>query len=210
MSGGALVAAAALGAFAWTLAEYLLHRFAGHGPRGRIGFSREHLSHHARPMYFTPTAKKVAIALVTIAVLGPPLALAVGLAPAAATVFGFTAAYAGYEVVHRMIHARGPRGPYSRFVRRHHLHHHFAAPKKNHGVTSPLWDLVFRTFERPERVRVPARHAMTWLLDQSGEVRPELAADYELRRRRGGTARSARSEVEADREAAFDNRPPAG
>lgn len=197
------VLAALAGALTWTLAEYLLHRFAGHWPRGKIEFSREHLQHHARPTYFTPTVKKVVTAGVVSAALVPLVVAAFGWRLGLAMAGGFVAAYTGYEVLHRLIHVRGPRGPYSRLVRRHHLHHHFAAPKKNHGVTSPVWDLVFGTFERPERVRVPARHAMIWLLDEAGEVRPELAADYELRRRRGGSA-----DAKSDRRDAFKNRPP--
>lgn len=197
------VAAALAGAAAWSLAEYLLHRFAGHFPRGKIAFSREHLQHHARPTYFTPTVKKVVTATFSMAALVPLCVAALGWRLGLAAIAGFIAAYTSYEVLHRLIHVRGPRGPYSRLVRRHHLHHHFAAPKKNHGVTSPVWDLVFGTFERPERVRVPERHAMIWLLDGSGEVRPELAADYELRRRRGG-----RRDPRADRRDAFKNQAP--
>ena len=67
-------------------------------------------------------------------------------------------------------------------MRRHHFHHHFHNPKRNHGVTSPLWDLLFRTYERPAVVRVPMKHAMGWLVEQGGlRVRPEYLGDYELR-----------------------------
>jgi hypothetical protein len=51
----------------------------------------------------------------------------------------------------------------------------------NHGVTSPLWDIVFRTYERPVVVRVPRRHApkLPWLLD-GGRIADALTADFEL------------------------------
>jgi sterol desaturase/sphingolipid hydroxylase (fatty acid hydroxylase superfamily) len=32
-----------------------------------------------------------------------------------------------------------------RWLRRHHLQHHYAAPDQNFGVSSPLWDIIFRT-----------------------------------------------------------------
>jgi hypothetical protein len=53
----------------------------------------------------------------------------------------------------------------------------------NQGVTIPLWDIVFRTRDQPERVRVPRRlaaNAVLWLTDDSGNIRPEYAEDYEL------------------------------
>jgi sterol desaturase/sphingolipid hydroxylase (fatty acid hydroxylase superfamily) len=30
-------------------------------------------------------------------------------------------------------------------LRRHHLQHHFGVPHRKFGVTSPLWDVIFRT-----------------------------------------------------------------
>ena len=50
----------------------------------------------------------------------------------------------------------------------------------NHGVTLPLWDKVFGTAEAPAVVRVPRRLALPWMVDEAGELRPELANDYVL------------------------------
>ena len=50
----------------------------------------------------------------------------------------------------------------------------------NQNVTIPLWDFVFRTTERPEKVQVPRRLVMRWLLDEAGTVKPEYRDDYEL------------------------------
>ena len=174
--------AALVGAALWSLAEYLLHRFAGHWPKGRIEFSREHLAHHAKPTYFTPTAKKARTALTITAVVAVPVLAIFGAGVGSAGLAGFLVAYVGYELTHRLIHVRRPLGAYGRLIRRHHLHHHFAAPKKNHGVTSPIWDLLFGTYESPARVRVPARHALVWMVDSSGELLEAYAGDYELRR----------------------------
>ena len=58
----------------------------------------------------------------------------------------------------------------------HHLHHHFRNPKANHGVTSPVWDHVFRTADPVEVVRVPRKLAPFWLTDDS-------YAGFELRGR---------------------------
>ena len=40
------IALVATGAFAWTLGEYLMHRFAMHAMKGKGMASREHLTHH--------------------------------------------------------------------------------------------------------------------------------------------------------------------
>lgn len=182
------VIAGVVGALTWSLAEYLLHRFAGHYPKGKVAFSREHLAHHTDPTYFTPTPKKARTAAVITAVAGTPVALALGPLHGLVAIGGFLAAYIGYELVHRRIHTHRPLGPYGRLIRRHHLYHHFGAPKMNHGVTSPIWDMVFGTYVRPERVRVPVKHALRWMVDERGDLLPAFARDYELGRRRRARA----------------------
>jgi hypothetical protein len=182
-----------LGAFSWSFAEYALHRFSGHGPRARVSqrkpglfdgdFGSEHQAHHADTRYFTPTSRKLAAAAVALPALAAAGSLLVGPRRALSFVLGLGSAYACYEVLHRRTHTHAPRGPYSRWARRHHLHHHFESPRSNHGVSTPLWDLVFGTLERPGRIRVPRRHAPLWLLDpETGRVRSEFASDYELAR----------------------------
>ncbi len=165
-----------LGAFAWTLAEYLLHRFDGHGMRGKTPFSRNHLRHHADPTWFAEPWKK---AILAAGILGPlfgGLTLALGLAVALPFTGAFTATWLAYEWIHRRIHTHPPRGPYGRWARRHHLLHHHRSPKRNHGVTSPLWDLVFGTWDRTPVVVLSRKQAPAWLLDDAGEIRTDLAA----------------------------------
>jgi 4-hydroxysphinganine ceramide fatty acyl 2-hydroxylase len=184
-----------LGALSWSFAEYALHRFSGHGPRAKVSqrkaglfdgdFGSEHQAHHADTRYFTPTARKLKLAVVALPALAAAGSLVVGPRLACSFVIGFGSAYTFYEIVHRRTHTHAPLGPYARWARRHHLHHHFESPRSNHGVTTPLWDLVFSTHERSARIRVPRRHAPTWLLHPAtGEVRSEYASDYELARSR--------------------------
>lgn len=152
-----------LGAASWSAAEYAIHRFVGHGPKrapprsilGRFTpsglayeFRREHLAHHADPSYFAPTSRKVLAAAVVMPVATLALAPLVGLRRSASFVAGFALAYGAYEVLHRRIHTHPARGPYGRWRRRHHLLHHQKTPRANHGVTSPLWDVVAGTLKR--------------------------------------------------------------
>lgn len=181
------------GALSWSLCEYSLHRFLGHGPRAAKhaerrslfdgDFGSEHQAHHTDTRYFSPTARKLQLGLVVLPVLGTACSLLVGPVRGISFTLGFGAAYAGYEILHRRTHTHRPRGFYSRWARKNHLHHHFADPKQNHGVTSPLWDFVFRTHVAPGRIRVPIRHAPAWLIDESGELEPEYASDYQLQKK---------------------------
>lgn len=173
-----IAAAFALGAGVWSFSEYALHRWVGHDPRSKTDFADEHRAHHAQRFYFAPTAKKArgVIPLVGGAMVAATMAAG---ATGAAAVTGFAAAYVGYEVLHRRLHTHGPRGPVGRFLRRHHFAHHFNGPQTNHGVTSPVWDVVFGTLREPGVIRVPEKHAMSWLVDPAtGDARPEYAADY--------------------------------
>lgn len=174
--------AAALGSMGWTLAEYLLHRFDGHGMKGKTRFSREHLAHHADPMYFAPTAYKAATAVLVVIPIGTLGWFAVG-GPGVLFAVCFTATYLAYEFVHRRIHTHPPRNRYAAWARQHHLHHHFNGPSLNHGVTVPVWDRVFGTLAPVEVVRVPRRHAPAWMVDEAGELRPEYVDSYVLRGR---------------------------
>lgn len=186
------------GWFAWTLAEYVLHRFAMHELRGRGYASKEHLLHHAsnETRLTSWILSWLGIAL-TGALMGWALTPALGA--------GWVVGYTYYELEHYWAHRRAPRTPYQRFMRLHHFHHHFGHPMSNHGVTLPVWDWVFGTYEAPTTVRVPRRMAMTWLVGDDGEVRPEHRRDYVLAGSRPASAEQDR----LDHDDAFANRAPA-
>lgn len=179
-----LLASAGAGVTGWSLLEYLLHRFLGHERRTwPNAFAMEHTRHHGEGDYFAPTWKKALVALVGVPIVSGLAAIVVGATLGVAFGASFVATYALYEVVHRRAHTHRGRGAYGRHLRRHHFHHHFGNPRANHGVTSPLWDWVFGTFEVPGRIRVPEQLCMRWLIDpRTGDVFEDLARDYALRR----------------------------
>jgi hypothetical protein len=187
--------AGALGAMTWSLAEHIIHQNLGHRfAHNRNFFAQEHVRHHATTSYFAPTTKKLAAAVATSAVVWPLAAAAAGPTLGTAFTLGLMGAYGGYEVVHRIAHTHPPRTRYGRWLRRHHFHHHFHNPAVNHGVTSALWDHLFGTYERPGIIRVPVKHAMPWLLDpETGKVRRQHAADYQLRSATRAPAEARRS-----------------
>ncbi|HKY16189.1 MAG TPA: sterol desaturase family protein [Microthrixaceae bacterium] len=208
MSTGLTLVAAGFvaGAFWWFLFEYVLHRWAFHAMRGVGIGSREHLEHHVKASWSFDWL--LGLVWFGIALTGVAWGVAAGLLTQAAIGWGvglgWALAYYFYEWHHRAAHLRGPRNGWEAWLRKHHFQHHFGHPMMNQGVTIPLWDIVFRTRSRPERVRVPRRLAMPWLIDEHGGVRPEYAADYEV----VGTERAGERQEQIDRARAFANLTP--
>lgn len=130
------------GLIAWTLFEYLLHRFVFHHAPVLASL---HERHHESPQELIGTPAWVSVALGLVAVGGPCWAT-LGFDLATAATAGMATGYLCYVLVHYAIHHWQPRpGSYLyRARRRHALHHHFA-DDGNFGVTTALWDHVFGT-----------------------------------------------------------------
>ena len=68
------------------------------------------------------------------------------------------ATYLVYERVHFRSHFRPATTGYARWQQRRHLAHHASAGTTNFGVTSPVWDWAFGTYEPvPSETAFPAR-----------------------------------------------------
>ena len=174
-----------VGVFTWTLAEYLLHSKLGHKKKKKNPFTVEHIRHHRDTDYFAKTSKKLLAATIVLCLATPIVGMILTWLIGFTFAFGLSSMYLVYELLHRRAHTHGPQGPYGRWLRKHHFHHHFKNPKVNHGVTSPVWDIVFGTLEKPEKVKVPRKLALEWQIDPAtGEIWPQYQQDYELR---GGT-----------------------
>jgi 4-hydroxysphinganine ceramide fatty acyl 2-hydroxylase len=140
------------GLVAWTLLEWGLHRAMHLKTRWpavtRFQFNA-HLRHHQAPDDLEHSVVRLTGSI--------PLALFFfGLGYAAfrqldfALIFhaGLLSGYLLYEFVHMASHA-GWRIPAADAIERYHARHHYENPNLTFGVTSPLWDWVFRT--RPGR-----------------------------------------------------------
>jgi sterol desaturase/sphingolipid hydroxylase (fatty acid hydroxylase superfamily) len=169
-----------VGAAGWTLLEYVLHRFVFHATSAKGPGAKEHRRHHAQVDYFAPSWQKALAAMAATAIVLPFFSLIAGVQLGFACTLGFISMYLLYEILHRRAHTSPPRGRYGRWRRKNHFAHHFVDPRLAHGVTTPFWDIVFGTRLSVDRVRVPRRLAMSWLVDINGEVRAAYASDYEL------------------------------
>lgn len=146
---GPALAWAAAGWAAWTLFEYVLHRFVFHwrptAPAWRRLVFLIHGCHHAQPddpeRGVMPPLASAPLALVLFA-----LTLAALPSPWAETAFaGFLAGYLHYDLAHWACHHARPRTRRGRRLKRHHLRHHYSEVDGNWGVGTPLWDRVFGT-----------------------------------------------------------------
>lgn len=137
------------GLYAWTLAEYLLHRFVYHVLPSFLSVG--HGLHHADPKALIGVPWYLtAVAIVVIFFGASRLAR-----PAAVGVFmaALWSGYVLYCLAHHGSHHFRYTNRWLRRMRRHHLIHH-AHPQYNWGFTTALWDHVFGTVYHPNRVRV--------------------------------------------------------
>ncbi|MBX6379135.1 MAG: sterol desaturase family protein [Thermoflavifilum aggregans] len=152
-----------LAMFAWTLFEYLMHRFVFHfvsdNPRVQRFIYVLHGNHHEYPRdkqrLFMPPVPSLILACLIFSlqylILGK---YAFAFFP------GFLLGYLMYGSMHYAIHAWKPPFKFMKPLWRNHHLHHYKDEHKGFGVSTSLWDRVFGTFfdlqkekEDPEKVR---------------------------------------------------------
>lgn len=141
-----------IGIFSWTLLEYGLHRFVFHvlmplrNPRLREIVNASHLAHHASPRDPNKVLVRPLYGLAVSAILYTLLVAAFGnMSSAAGVMVGIWVGFLYYETVHYRVHFSLSVSGFIARQRRAHFYHHFTNNKRCFGVTSPLWDHVFRT-----------------------------------------------------------------
>lgn len=138
----------------WSFAEYILHRFMFHfRPRNpkqeRIVFMF-HGVHHAQPQCKTrlvmPPIVSVPMALIFYGlfslIIGVVFKAQYLVNPLSA---GFLTGYLIYDLTHYATHHFAMRGPVLKYLKRYHMQHHYKTPDARYGVSSPFWDIIFRT-----------------------------------------------------------------
>jgi sterol desaturase/sphingolipid hydroxylase (fatty acid hydroxylase superfamily) len=135
--------ATAAGVIAWTLIEYVIHRFVFHQ---MPVFSPMHGAHHDAPLAFVGTPTWLSLGVIFGAVFLPAWALG-SFNTASGLTVGVMAGFFWYGVVHHAIHHRKPRMIARRLIvaSRRHSQHHYSTQAGNFGVTTLFWDRVFGT-----------------------------------------------------------------
>ena len=137
-----------VGILTWTLLEYVIHRYVFHyQPKTRLGKLLHfimHGVHHDYPNDATrlvmPPIISVPLAVVFYAVFFVTLGR---FAPAALAGFGF--GYVCYDTIHYATHHFAMKRGVWRWLKQYHLRHHYQDDHAGYGVSSPLWDYVFKT-----------------------------------------------------------------
>jgi sterol desaturase/sphingolipid hydroxylase (fatty acid hydroxylase superfamily) len=142
------------GLFTWTLAEYTLHRFLFHykptSPRQERLFFLFHGIHHAQPQVKTRLVMPLPVSVpgffiffgLFYLVLAVLLRAPQWIAP---VMSGFMIGYLAYDLIHYATHHFPMRSKFAKYIKRHHMQHHYKDASTRFGVSSPLWDWVFRT-----------------------------------------------------------------
>jgi dihydroceramide fatty acyl 2-hydroxylase len=61
---------------------------------------------------------------------------------------GFAFGYVCYDSIHYATHHFAMKNRMGLWLKQYHLWHHYKDDQAGYGVSSPLWDYVFRTFRR--------------------------------------------------------------
>jgi len=140
------------GALFWSLFEYVMHRYLFHlvaeSQRAQKFIYTLHGVHHEYPRdkerLFMPPVPSLIIASLIFLIM-------YGLMSWNALAFfsGFVFGYMMYGSMHYAIHAFAPPKYLKALWRNHHLHH-YKAQDKGFGVSSVLWDVVFKTVPKKE------------------------------------------------------------
>ena len=150
-----LVLLTAGGIAIWTATEYWLHRLLFHWEPDNAFGRRLHFIihgvHHDHPndrlRLVMPPAVSIPLAALFLlgftALFGTPVAY-----PLFA---GFIAGYLAYDYTHYHVHHHTPTTEFGQRLREQHMRHQFQDHRFGFGVSSPIWDAVFRTLPRQRR-----------------------------------------------------------
>jgi 4-hydroxysphinganine ceramide fatty acyl 2-hydroxylase len=138
-----------LGIFVWTFVEYIMHRFIFHYMPDKPWALRLHFIFHGVHHDYPSDAKRLVL----------PPSVSIPLAAGFYFLFnailpvnyvfsffpGFILGYLFYDMSHYAIHHFNFKGSIWKKIKQHHMLHHYQDPDKGYGVTSPLWDKIFRS-----------------------------------------------------------------
>ena len=132
----------------WTLLEYVVHRYVFHyEPKTRAGKMVHFIVHGVHHDYPNDATRLVLPPIVSLpmAVLfyflftftfrsyAPPISAC------------FALGYVCYDSIHYATHHFSMNNRVGRWLKQYHLRHHYKEDEAGFGVSSPLWDYVFKT-----------------------------------------------------------------
>ena len=147
------IASCIAGLFMWTLTEYIMHRFVFHfEPKSAVGKRLHFLFHGVHHDYPNDAMRLVLPPSISIPLATGFYFLFHALLPVT-YMDGFFAifltGYLVYDISHYALHHSKFNNRFWKKLKHHHMQHHYADPTKGYGVSSALWDKIFRSdFEK--------------------------------------------------------------
>jgi sterol desaturase/sphingolipid hydroxylase (fatty acid hydroxylase superfamily) len=137
------------GIAAWTLAEYLLHRFVFHF-KAKSEFGKKihfifHGVHHDYPSDSKRLVMPPSVSIPLAVIFYLIFRLIFGQVLMFPFFAGFIAGYLFYDISHYAIHHFNMHSKFWLAIKNHHMLHHYQDEYKGYGVSSPFWDYIFRT-----------------------------------------------------------------
>jgi sterol desaturase/sphingolipid hydroxylase (fatty acid hydroxylase superfamily) len=151
------------GFFFWSLAEYLLHRFLYHKIEdATFNSGIQYLFHGIHHEYPNDKTRLVLPVIPSLAFASFFFGMFYLLMGKYVFVFlpGFVIGYCAYMTVHYAIHKLTPPKRFNFWWKFHNIHH-FQQHDRAFGVTSPLWDIIFRTMPEKNRRTVDIKKKST-------------------------------------------------
>jgi 4-hydroxysphinganine ceramide fatty acyl 2-hydroxylase len=132
------------GVFSWTLVEYLIHRFLFHS--GQTLAQSTHIQHHEIPNDKNKIVAPIVVSMVLyFFCIGIFYLMTFHLDHTLLLSSGLGLGYLIYEEIHYSTHHRAMKSPMMKYLKHYHMLHHHRDSSKKFGVSSPLWDFVFKT-----------------------------------------------------------------
>ena len=135
------------GLFCWTFFEYFIHRFMMHGKEKKEYHKSLHFHHHVTGTIFTSQVKRILYSSGAIILTGLSILFSSYLFLLAGIATGLSL----YSYMHVLLHKPWA----SRWIgglQKFHMQHHFGQTEKCFGVTNTLWDKIFNTAGKADKV----------------------------------------------------------
>jgi sterol desaturase/sphingolipid hydroxylase (fatty acid hydroxylase superfamily) len=138
------------GLFTWTITEYFLHRYIFHFEPSSAWGKRLHFIFHGVHHDFPKDAKRL--------VMPPSASIPLAIAfyffftlffKVQVNLFafypGFLTGYLAYDMLHYAMHHFNFKSGFMKKIKQHHMLHHYDDAAKGYGVSSALWDHIFKS-----------------------------------------------------------------
>jgi len=135
------------GLFCWTFFEYFIHRFMMHGKEKNEYHKSLHFHHHVTGTIFTSQVKRILYSLGAVALT----CFSIFFSSYLFLIAGIATGLALYSYMHVLLH-KSWASKWIGGLQKFHMQHHFGQTEKCFGVTNTLWDKIFNTTGKADKI----------------------------------------------------------